>query len=253
MDPNKKQFPLWLKGIIGLAVVGGGVGVMAMVGTRLLPYLVPESLRTLLTGNKTGDAGAKLTEKSIEELLEKSFKGAGIPIDLNTKTGGVAFKDEQGKTLFGIKGDLPRDFPADIPVFQPSTVAGSMMMGPNKSLQLETDKPLEEVTEFYKSAMAERGWLEDHSAQAFGNQPYTTNWIKGHRQVAIIATPPEDGKTLIIVNVNQPEGQAGDPSLLRVDEKELPGLQKDMQQIIKELDKLQRAPPPEPKAPVPAK
>lgn len=245
-----KTLPLWLKAIIGVVVVGGGVMVLANIGTSLFRSFLGKKVSEMgIEADKTG-------EMDVEKLLEGAFKKSGINIDLDTKKGGFAIKDEKtGATQFGVGGSsLPRDFPTDIPVFQPSTVASSMMLGPNKSVQLETDKPLEEVTAFYKNAMAERDWLEDHAVQAFGNQPYTTNWVKGHRRVAIIATPPEDGKTLIIINTSQStQEQAGDPSLLRVDEKELPALQKDMQHFIKELDKLQRAPLPEPKAPVPSK
>lgn len=237
-----KTLPLWLKAIIGVVVVGGGVMVLADVGTSLF--------RSFL-GKKAADMGIetdKTGEMDVEKLLEGAFKKSGINIDLDMKKGGLAIKDEKtGATQFAVGGgDIPRDFPADIPVFRPSTVAGSMLLGPNKSLHLETDESLEQVTAFYKNAMTERGWLEDHSADAFGSQSNMTNWIKGHRKVAIVTTPPEDGKTLILINFNEPsKEQAGtDPSLQRVDEKEIKDVQKDMRQIIDELNKMQNTPAP---------
>ena len=236
MDEIKKGMPLWVKGVIGIAVVGGGIGAMAM-GTKLMTFLI---------GRGSREEQAK---KNIEELLNKSFQQAGIPIDLNTKTGGLAVKDEKGQTVFETKptGDVPRDFPADIPVFQPSTVSGSMLMGPNKSLHLETAEPLEKVTEFYKGAMIERGWQEDQAPQAFGQQSFMTNWVKGQKQASIVATPPENGKTMIMINIHeQPSGeQLGAlpiEGMKKEDTKDIQEAIKQLQQIMNQGGQMQGPP-----------
>lgn len=235
-----KTLPLWLKAIIGIAVVGGGLSVVAGIGIKIVKnYFVEKEGGILGEGMNKEEI-----QKNLEKALEGGFKGVGIPLDLDMKTGEMAVKDEKsGETLFAVKptGDVPRGFPADIPVFQPSTVAGSMLVGPNKSLHLETDKPMAEVADFYKKAMPERGWQEDHAAQVFGPTPMS-NWMKTQRHVSIVATPPEEGKTLIIINVSGEvdSGGLGAMPFQGMKKGEMQEAQKMMQQFMNEMNKMQK-------------
>ncbi|MBI2067849.1 MAG: hypothetical protein HYT77_07540 [Deltaproteobacteria bacterium] len=248
VEAAKKKLPLWLKAVIGVVVVGGGVSVMAGIGVKMVKGYFAEKAGHLVTGREEGpddEEEGEFDQERFEKALEKGFKEAGIPIDFNLKTGGIAVKDDKsGQTLFATKptGDVPRDFPADIPVFQPSTVSGSMLMGPNKSLHLETDKPMTEVADFYRQAMPERGWQEDQTPQVFGPSPMS-NWIKGQRQVSIVATPPEDGKTLILINMNEKPGanqQLGVVPIPAMNEQQKQEMQKGMQQFQQMMDQLNK-------------
>lgn len=236
--PVKKKLPLWLKAIIGIAAVGIGLMVIANVGKSLVKYFVAKKLE-----EKGIHVGKDL---NMEKVLEESFKKAGIDLDL--KKGSFAIKDEKtGETQFAINpgGGPLQDFPADIPVFQPSTAGVVMHLGPTQSYQFQTPSPMERVTEFYKKGMPEKGWQEDHSTQALGPQPYMTNWVKGTKTVSIVATPPEEGKTQIIISINEQEGsqKAGNTPMQPMSEKEMKEMQQGLKGVMKELNKLQETKP----------
>ncbi len=201
--PTKNKLPLWVKLIIVMAILGALFFTALTVGIYFLGAFV------------TSDSGQAIMKKGIESAiesgLEKSFEGSQQPgqpairpqVDLSGN--GIVIKDPNSGQTFsaGAGQELPKDLPTDVPLFQPSTVLGHVVLGPITMVTLETTATMADVAQFYRTKMAESGWNNPYgvdTAPIQGQDNFTGFYKKDNRQVTV-ATSSEAGsqKTSIVL------------------------------------------------------
>lgn len=193
---EKKKLPGWIKAVIVLAILLVGLSVVASVGMSFLAGLV------------TSKGGEKLAEKGLEKLIEKGLEQSGggkAKVDITSD--GFVIKDQQNGQQLAIQTakQLPAGFPADIPVFQPSEIQGSMVMGPMTMLTLDSGSNILDVSSFYQSQLADKGWTAAFTTSP-SPQNYSGLFKKDNRQLTVTLTA-EGRKTNIVLTYGLEQGQ----------------------------------------------
>lgn len=187
---EKKKLPGWVKLVIVLAIVGVTLSVLASVGIGILATYL------------SGKGGEKLMKEGVEKLIEKGIEEAGGgKADVEFGEQGLVVRDREGKeqVAIGTGQKLPAGFPSDIPVYSPSEVTGSMVMGPMTMVTLESMKSPQEVISFYQAELPSKGWTAAVTAMPEG-QGFTAVYRKENRNVNLTVSPGEGGKTSIVLN-----------------------------------------------------
>jgi hypothetical protein len=189
---QKKKLPGWAKFLIVLVILG-------MVGLTIVGI----GLR-LLAGFLTSKAGQYATEEGIkhgiEKVMETGMKQAGMgDAKVNLTDKGLVIKDEKTGQQIAIKTDqkLPEGFPADIPVFSPSQVTGSMIMGAMTMVTLETSSSLTDVSNFYQKELITSGWQSAFDAPA-SDTNYSGLFKKGNVALTLSASKDGDKTNLVL-------------------------------------------------------
>ena len=145
--------------------------------------------------------GKSAEEKAIEKAVEKST-GAGAKVDLSNKGMKISGKTEEGAFSLstGEGTEIPKDFPADVLIYNPSKVGTAMNMPEGKSLVLTTTHVSTKVVETYKREMTAKGWSEQASMN-MGAQSMLV-YEQGDR-IAHITIAPMDDETQITVMVTK--------------------------------------------------
>jgi hypothetical protein len=189
---GKKKIPGWAKFLIVIAILG--VVGLTIVGIGL----------RLLAGFITSKAGEYATEEGIrhgiEKVMETGMKQAGMgDTKVHLSDNGLVLKDEKTGQQIAIKTDqkLPEGFPDDIPVFSPSQVTGSMIMGAMTMVTLESASSVTDVSNFYQRELITSGWQS-----AFAVPPSDTSYSgvfkKGNMALTISANKEGDKTNLIL-------------------------------------------------------
>lgn len=186
----KKKLPGWAKfliviaivGVVGLTIVGIGLKILAgMLMTKGGQYLTEQGI-----------------EQGIEKIVEKGMEQAGMgekpKVDI-TKDGLVLSDQKTGQQI-AIRADqkVPENFPADIPVFQPSQPAGSLMMGPMTMASFESGAPASQVASYYQGQLPGQGWSAVFTAPTDG-QSFMATYRKENRQVTVNVSGEGDNKS----------------------------------------------------------
>lgn len=203
---QKKKLPLWAKLLIVFASVGTALIIFVMIGISLLGSFF------------TGRGGERTIMKGFEKIIESEIEKSGGDVDvefdkkgwtIRDKSSGatgefrfdkqeIVVRDDEGRehAVFKITENLPSDFPSDVPIFSPSKVVASMVVGPGVSVTLETKSALGEVAGFYKEELPKNGWSSTREA-SFGNM-FSGTYKKGERKLAVSANPDIDGEKVTI-------------------------------------------------------
>lgn len=183
----KKKLPGWVKILIGLAIFGATMSVIASIGIGLLAHYVK---------SKGTDA---LIHKGIEMWVEKAVKeSGGKPVDVKIDKEGMVVRDKQtGKPEFEAKreGKLPENFPPDIPIYSPALISGSMTFGPMTFVTLESPSPIEDIFSFYQTKLTAMGWTSSNAILP-GTGDRSATYKKGDRQMSVNLSRGKD-KTAI--------------------------------------------------------
>jgi hypothetical protein len=94
---------------------------------------------------------------------------------------------------------LPESFKGVVPIYPGAAVALSMKTGEGTQVQLETGAKVQEVIEFYRKAMKDRGWGEQaYMTSAEGG---TAGFKKDGQvfSVTVIAPPGEKSRVVLIL------------------------------------------------------
>lgn len=199
----KKKIPGWAKfliviailGVVGLTVIGIGLRiVVGMLTTKGGQYLSEQGI-----------------EKGLEAMIEKGIKDSGggdARLDVDLSKEGLVIKDDKTGQQLAIKADqkLPENFPADIPVFQPSQPGGSLVMGPMTMASFESSSAASQVAAFYQAQLPGQGWTPVFTAPAEA-QSMMAIYKKENRQVTVNVTGEGDTKssfTLTYGGLDQP-------------------------------------------------
>ncbi|HSA59809.1 MAG TPA: hypothetical protein VLJ37_09010 [bacterium] len=189
---QKKKIPGWAKFLIVIAILG--VVGLTVVGIGL----------RILAGFLTSKAGEYATEEGIkhgiEKIMETGMKQAGMgDTKVNITDNGLVLKDEKTGQQIAIKTDqkLPDGFPSDIPVFSPSQVTGSMILGAMTMVTLESSSSVTDVSNFYQRELVTGGW-QSAIAVPPSDTSYSGIFKKGTTALTVSANREGDKTNLIL-------------------------------------------------------
>ncbi|MFZ5766108.1 MAG: hypothetical protein ACOY4H_11010 [Thermodesulfobacteriota bacterium] len=143
--------------------------------------------------------GNQAEEKAVEKQIEKET-GGKADVDIQDKGMKITGETEGEKysVTTGQATEIPANFPADVPLYQPGTPVSAVEVNGGHSVTLATADPVDRVAASYKEQMPARGWKEEASMN-MGDQTmliYTKEGKNAH-----IAVTPTDGKTHVTVTV----------------------------------------------------
>ncbi|RJX34394.1 MAG: hypothetical protein C4531_04040 [Desulfurivibrio sp.] len=144
--------------------------------------------------------GNSVEEKAVEKKIEKET-GAKATVDLSDQgmkiTG--ASEGEKFSVTTGEATEIPKDFPEDVPLYQPSRAVSAVEVAGGYSVTLTTPDAVDKVAANYKEQMTAQGWAEQASMNMGGQNVLV--YGKGEGRVANIAVMPVEGETTITVTV----------------------------------------------------
>jgi hypothetical protein len=189
---QKKKIPGWAKFLIILVILG-------MVGLTIVSIGIH-----LLAGFITSKAGEYATEEGIkhgiEKVMETGMKQAGMgDTKVHLSDSGLVLKDEKTGQQIAIQTDekLPNGFPSDIPVFSPSQVKGSMIMGAMTMVTLETASSVADVSSYYQKELITGGWQAAFAVPP-SDSSYSGVFKKGNMALTVSANKEGDKTNLIL-------------------------------------------------------
>lgn len=197
---QKKKIPGWAKLLIVLAILGVLGLTIIGIGLRLIAGMFASKSTQYLT-----EQGVK---HGIEAIVEHGMKEAGMAEQpkVNLTDNGLQIKDEKTGQQINIEADkkLPATFPTDIPVFQPSQVQGSMVMGPMTMVTFDTPSPVSDVSNYYQKELPTNGWQSVFAAPASADS-YSGLFRKGNTALTISANRDGEKTSLILSYGSEPQ------------------------------------------------
>lgn len=164
----------------------------------------------LLTGcafNPAALIQQKMGEKTTEKLIESQTGGK---VDINSEEGKVTIKGKEGEEVIIGGGQLPSNFPKDVPIYPGAKPAGSWTSttGDEKGVlvTLETNDGKNKVVSFYSAELPKNGWTIETTTTTDEGVMYIIK--KNTRTGWVTITAEKNSKTTI--------------GLVVSDEKELP-------------------------------
>ena len=144
--------------------------------------------------------GNSVEEKAVEKKIEKET-GAKAEVDLSDqgmKMTGTS-EGEKFSVTTGEATEIPKDFPEDVPLYQPGKAVSAVEVAGGYSVTLTTPDAVDKVAANYKAQMTAQGWAE----QATMNMGGQTVLVYGKEEgrVVNIAVMPVEGATTITVTV----------------------------------------------------
>lgn len=185
VEQPKKKFPAWATALIVVCVLFfGGLFALRMG----LHYLFSTK------------SGEYLTQKAAEKTLEKMLEQAGdgkekVEVNLGEGGQGINIKSKEGGSqgfAFQAGDKMPGDFPSDIAIFNPAEFKGHVMVMGMHSLEWESQRPMQEVAQFYQNKMVSNGWQS--TLNNSGAEGYAGGFKKGDRQV-MVKISGEEGRS----------------------------------------------------------
>jgi len=190
---QKKKIPGWAKFLIVIAILGAVGLTIIGIGLRMAATWL------------TSKGGEYMTEdgikRGIEKVMETGMKQAGMSEQpkVSITDDGLVLKDEKTGQVIAFQANqkLPDGFPSDIPVFSPSQVMGSMIMGPMTMVTLETVSSLTDVSNYYQKELITGGWQSVFVAPA-SDTNYSGLFKKGNLALTISANKEGDKTNLVL-------------------------------------------------------
>jgi len=103
--------------------------------------------------------------------------------------------------IFGIRSQIPQDFPQEIPLFEPATIRSTTKSQERIHVVLETEEKPKTVLAFYKNQMAKLGWEAIETFKPKGGEAWV--FSKGSKRLELIVVQNEEEKrTLIFLKTN---------------------------------------------------
>jgi hypothetical protein len=158
-------------------------------------YLCLCCLLLLLNG-----CGNSVEEKAVEKKIEKET-GAKAEVDLSDqgmKMTGTS-EGEKFSVTTGEATEIPKDFPEDVPLYQPARAVSAVVVAGGYSVTLTTPDAVDKVAANYKAQMTAQGWAEQASMNMGGQTVLVYGKEEG--RVVNIAVMPVEGATTITVTV----------------------------------------------------
>ena len=158
---------------------------------KILGGLMASAL--MLAGCGGATETAKNTVTNTAKNTASQVANGNVPVT-NVNAGGVS----------GTTGQLPADFPKDIPVYTGAAViaggtATTGAMAGSKGASFSTSDDGAKVADFYKAELTKQGWADVKSMSIPGGMGNTVMATKEKRSLSIAIMKGPDGKTMITV------------------------------------------------------
>jgi len=152
----------------------------------------------LLLVNGCGDS---TEEKVVEKQIEKAT-GGKADVDLSDKGMKITGESEGEKysVTTGVATEIPKNFPVDVLIYQPSKAVQAVEVTGGYSLSLTTSDGVEKVAASYKEQMVSKGWAEQVSMNLGGQ---TMLVYEKESRTASIAIMAMEGETHITVSIGE--------------------------------------------------
>lgn len=189
---QKKKIPGWAKFLIVIVILGAVGLTIIGIGLRMAA--------TWLTSKSSQYMTEEGIKHGIEKVMETGMKQAGMgDTKVHLSDNGLVLQDEKTGQQIAIKTDqkLPEGFPADIPVFSPSQVTGSMIMGAMTMVTLDTASSVTDVYNFYQKELLTSGWQSAFAGPA-SDTTYTGIFKKGNTGLTVSANREGDKTNLVL-------------------------------------------------------
>lgn len=148
-----------------------------------------------------GSIAASFMAKSIFEGGVSALTGGKAKV--STKDGAVTLKSDNGKTTLSTEQKLPTGFPADVPVYQPSTIKFSATLGKGMyNVTFSTNDSDAMVAKYYDKELPANGWVvKENSHVTFGSVS-TTTYTKGKSDLVVVITGSGNGSAATAVSLS---------------------------------------------------
>lgn len=162
-------------------IVVGVLVVLSILGAAILAWI-----------------GGSIGKTIIEQATDSS---------ISTSDNGITIETDEGEFSMNADQELSRDFPSEVPIFTPSSVAASSRLQQEEGLfwtaSLSTNSSIQEIESFYEDALARDGWTTESAFETGGMSNFgASNESAGLEiQVSIIADQLDDenGITLTVI------------------------------------------------------
>lgn len=152
-----------------------------------------------------GKAAEKLSEKAAEKVVEKAA-GDGANVDINSKDGTFSIETDEGSFNVG-GGEVPDDWPSDVPVPDKFTVMSNMNLSSgdevNMNMSGTTSMSVDDVIDFYSDAMS--AWKESGKTSMTSDGQTVKNLMlsRDDEMLTISASDSDDDGTTIVLMYNR--------------------------------------------------
>lgn len=152
-----------------------------------------------------GKVSDKLSEKASEKITEKAIEASsGGKADVDIKDGEVSIETEDGSLKIGT-GDLPDNWPKDVPLPDDIKIAGSYGSSDTSSGEIvtvsaQTDLSADEVISFYNDKLGDWSESSNFSTSSDGGKLSSISLEKDNRTISISATEDSDNETLLTIS-----------------------------------------------------
>ena len=148
-------------------------------------------------------AGIMFFAANFFSFLDDFAEEAGVDID--TDGNGISIESEDGEESFSISSELPDDFPAEVPIYEPAELNSSTSYLEGGEMvyivSLFTDDDLADVDEFYGQAFAD-GWTEQEQS-GFQEDVLSTYFASRDNLEVVASVSVEGDGTNINLTVNE--------------------------------------------------
>jgi hypothetical protein len=113
----------------------------------------------------------------------------------------IVLEGEKGRVQANVGGGtvtLPSDFPADVPQYQAAELLLVSNSPKGLTVSLRAAEPVEKVSEFYMTSLAEKGWAAPQKRASGGT--HVISATKENRR-AVVSIAEDSGKSLVTLSV----------------------------------------------------
>jgi hypothetical protein len=96
-----------------------------------------------------------------------------------------------------VRGELPKEYPADLPMYPGATPTTSLLAGGTGLIVLSATAPAADVLAHYRNELPSQGWTVDEVTE----DPASISAHKGGRTARISISPSDEGSTEIGVAI----------------------------------------------------
>lgn len=122
---------------------------------------------------------------------------------VTSKNGSITVTGKDGKATLSTSQKLPAGFPADVPVYQPSTIKFAASLAKDSySVALGTNDSADKVTSFYDKQLAAEGWKMKENSQITFGAVTTTSYTKDKSDLTVIITGAGDAAKSTAVSLS---------------------------------------------------
>lgn len=142
--------------------------------------------------------GSVLIFAAVIAGFNSALKKSGVDVSSGT----VSVQGEDGESAtFGNNTKLPDGFPSDVPVYEPSDVILSIKSKGRYNVTLASKDDSSQISSFYKTQLASKGWKQSDSEISFG-VGVATSFTKGDQQLVLLIGSDKNAKNGLQSTIN---------------------------------------------------